>query len=186
MAVAEHLENVMKRTTARRLTPSLLLAGSLLGLSPAANAAPPVPGPPPPNFSADLPAGQGCPDFALRVEADGSNVTVRTFVDRKGKTLRTLQAGRGYTLTYTNLDSGKSVTIRPTGSNRSTVTNPDGTFTVTETGTAGIILFPTDNPKGPSSTQYYGRIVYTLKADGSTLTSLTTSGTSIDICAALA
>jgi hypothetical protein len=176
----------MKRTTARRLTPSLLLAGSLLGLSPAANAAPPVVGDPPENFSADLPAGLGCPDFDLRIEADGSNVTVRTFVDRKGKTLRTLQAGRGYTLTYTNLDSGKSITIRPTGSNRSTVTNPDGTFTVTETGTAGIILFPTDNPQGPSSTQYYGRIVYTLKADKSTLTSLTTSGTSIDICAALA
>lgn len=176
----------MKYNKAHIFAPFFVFVATLLTVAPAAVGAPPIKGPAPQDFSADLPAGQGCPDFALRIEASGSNVTVRTFVDRKGEPVRILQAGRGYTLTYTNLDTGESLTIKPTGSNRTTVDNGD-TLTVTETGTAGIILFPSDTPKGPSSTQFYGRIVYTLIDDGSnTLTSLSSSGTSIDICAELA
>lgn len=176
----------MKCTKTHLFASSLLATGLLFG-SQVAVAAPPIKEPPVEDFAAELPAGLACKDFALGIEATGSNVTVRTFVDRKGEPVRILQAGRGYTLTYTNLDTGESLTIRPTGSNRTIVDNGDGTLTVTETGTAGIILFPSDTPKGPSSTQFYGRIVYTLLNDGSfTLTSLKTSGTSIDICAALA
>jgi hypothetical protein len=177
----------MKIATTRRIAPSILLAAALLALSPAANAAPPEKGGPVPNLGPfDLPAGVACEGFPLRVEGTGSNANVRTFKDRNGEVVRILQTGRGYTLTYTNLDTLESVTIRPTGSNRRTVENANGTFTVTETGTAGIILFPTDNPMGPSTTQYYGRIVYTLAPDGSTLLSLETTGTSRDICAELA
>lgn len=175
----------MKCTKATIFARSTMLIAALLAIGPTAVAAPPEKGPAPEDFSADLPAGLACPNFDLRIEASGSNVTVRTFFDRKGEPVRILQAGRGYTLTYTNLNTGESLTIRPTGSNRTTVDNGD-TLTVTETGTAGIILFPTDKPNGPSSTQFYGRIVYTLLDDGSnTLTSLTSSGTSIDICAEL-
>ncbi|BCW81789.1 hypothetical protein [Arthrobacter sp. NicSoilC5] len=176
----------MKFTKAHIFAPSAMIVAALLTMSPSAVAAPPEKGPAPGDFSADLLAGEACPDFPLRVEASGSNVTVRTFYDRQGDPVRILQAGRGYTLTYTNLDTGESLTIRPTGSNRTIVDNGD-TLTITETGTAGIILFPSDTPKGPSSTQFYGRIVYTVVDDGSfTLTSLKTSGTSIDICARLA
>lgn len=177
----------MKYTKAHLFASSALVASGLLVGTQGAVAAPPIKEPPVEDFAAEVPAGQACEDFALGIEATGSNVTVRTFVDRQGDPVRILQAGRGYTLTYTNLDTGKSLTIRPTGSNRTTVDNGDGTLTVTETGTAGIILFPSDNPKGPSSTQFYGRIVYTLVNDGSfRLTSLKSSGTSINICAALA
>ncbi|WP_395402037.1 hypothetical protein ACHMXB_01140 [Arthrobacter sp. UC242_113] len=177
----------MKCTKVHAFASSALFITTLLAVGPTAVAVPPVEGPTPGDFVFDATKGQACEDFPLRIEASGSNVTVRTFLDRKGKQVRILQAGRGYTLTYTNLDTGKSLTIRPTGSNRTTVDNGDGTLTVTETGTAGIILFPTDTPKGPISTQFYGRIIYTLLNDGSnTLTSLRSSGTSIDICAQLA
>lgn len=177
----------MKITTTRRFTSSALLAVALLALSPAAIAAPPVKGDPVPNLGPfDLPAGIACPDFPLRVEGTGSDAKVRTFLDRNGEVVRILQTGKGYTLTYTNLATMESVTIRPTGSNRRTVVNTNGTFTVTETGTAGIISFPLDNPPGPSTIQYYGRIVYTLDTDGSTLLSLKTTGTSRDICEELA
>ncbi|MDQ0665430.1 hypothetical protein QFZ35_003928 [Arthrobacter ulcerisalmonis] len=184
-AADEYTENQMKRTKVTIFARSTMIIAALLAVGPPAVAAPPEKGPAPDGFSADLPKGEACEDFALRIEASGSNVTVRTFYDRKGEPVRILQAGRGYTLTYTNLDTGEYLTIRPTGSNRTTVDNGD-TLTVTETGTAGIILFPSDKPKGPSSTQFYGRIVYTLVDDKSgTLTSLTSSGTSIDICAEL-
>jgi hypothetical protein len=177
----------MKPTTTRRITPSVLLTAALLAVSPAAIAAPPEKGDPVADLGPiTLAAGLACKDFPLLVEGTGSNVSVRTFTDRNGDVVRVVQTGRGYTLTYTNLETKESVTIRPTGSNRSTVENPDGTTTVTETGTAGIILFPSDTPPGPSTTQYYGRIVYTLADDGSTLLSLDTTGTSRDICAELA
>ncbi|SLK00889.1 hypothetical protein [Arthrobacter sp. P2b] len=177
----------MKLATTRRITPSVLLTAALLALSPAAIAVPPEKGDPVPDLGPfDLPAGEACEDFPLRIEGTDSNATVRIFKDKKGEVVRILQTGRGYTLTYTNLLTLESVTIRPTGSNRRIVENADGTFTVTDTGTAGIILFPGDTPEGPSSTQYYGRLVYTLAADGSTFESLDTTGTSRDICAELA
>lgn len=177
----------MKLTTTRLITPSVLLTAALLALSPAAIAAPPEQGDPVQDLGPiDLPAGVACADFPLRIAGTGSNANVRIFKDKNGEVVRILQTGRGYTLTYTNLTSGESVTIRPTGSNRRTVENENKTSTVTDTGTAGIILFPGDTPEGPSTTQYYGRIVYTLAADGSTLLSLETTGTSRDICAELA
>ena len=63
--------------------------------------------------------------------------------------------------------------------------NPDGTTTVTSTGHNGLILFPTDVPAAPSTTQYVGRIVYTVDESG-VFTLVSTSGRSTDICAALA
>jgi hypothetical protein len=172
----------MKLATTRRMTPFVLLTAALLALSPAAIAVPPEKGDPVPNhliWTRDRP---------VKTSLCGLREPIRTrpseYKDRKGEVVRILQTGGGYTLTYTNLDTMESVTIRPTGSNRRIVTNADGTFTVT--GTAGIILFPSDTPKALSSTQYYGRLVYTLEADGGTFKSLDTTGTSRDICAELA
>ncbi|MFN8490788.1 MAG: hypothetical protein U0350_24565 [Caldilineaceae bacterium] len=47
-----------------------------------------------------------------------------------------------------------------------------------------IILFPTDVPAGPSTTQYVGQVVYTVDAAG-VFTLQQVSGQTTDICAAL-
>lgn len=184
----------MIKTAMRKFAPTAVIMTVLLAASSTATAAPPIKEDPPEDFPENLvlPAGTACPGFDLLVEATGSNANVRTFLDKKGNVVRILSAGRGYTLTYTRLDKKgepvDSVTIRPTGSNRTVVQNPDGTLTVTDTGTAGLILFPADTPMGPSSTQYYGRIVYNVEDPGgkNIITLLSASGTSIDICAELA
>jgi hypothetical protein len=49
-----------------------------------------------------------------------------------------------------------------------------------------VILFPTDTPAGPSTTLYVGRIVYTVVNDIQEFNVQTHSGTTTDICAALA
>lgn len=178
----------MKNTPVRRLAPIALLAAALLAFPAGANALPPIPGDTPADFPPDLvlPAGLGCPDFALGIEATGVSSKVQTFLDRNGDPVRVLTTGKGYTLTFINDDTGAEVVFRATGSNRTAVTNPDGTTSVTDRGAVGIILFPSDTPKGPSATLYHGRVEYTLTADGTnTFLSLETSGTSIDICEAL-
>jgi hypothetical protein len=171
----------------------ILLAGGLFAVLPVATAAPPIREDPPADFPENfvIPAGQACPGFDVLLQATGSNANVRTFLDKAGNPIRIFSGGRGYTLTYTRLNSDqepvRSVTIRPTGSVRNTVLNADGSQTVTETGTAGLILFPTDTPEGPSTTQYSGRIVYRVVDPGpnNVTTLLSTTGTKRDICAEL-
>lgn len=182
----------MKRLTTRRFVPTALLATALLAVSPAAIAAPPEKGGNPIDFPPGtiVPTGLGC-SFPLLIEATGSNANIKIFKDKYGQVVRTITAGRGYTLTYTRLDAEgnrlKSLRLRPTGSVQKETTAPDGTKTLTATGTNGLILFPNDLPvgAGPSAVQYEGRIVYTIAPDG-TFTLLSTSGTSTDICAAVA
>jgi WD40 repeat protein len=134
----------------------------------------------------NFPAGQACQDFGLRLERTGGNLQTVTFTDKNGNDV-TLVAGKGFLLTYTNLNSGKSVTIRTDGSVSSTRISPDKkTFIVTATGHNGLILFPEDVPAGPTTTQYIGRIVYTIDAETGVFTLLRTSGSARDICAELA
>jgi hypothetical protein len=148
----------------------------------AANGPPePVPTPEPLTF----PAGLACPDFDLQVSSSGGNVHTKDFFDRNGARVRTITAGKGFLLTYTNLATGASVTIRTDGSVSKTTYHPDGTQTVSATGHNGLILFPTDIPAGPTTTQYIGRIVYTIDATG-IFTLVSTSGSQRDICAELA
>jgi autotransporter passenger strand-loop-strand repeat protein len=144
---------------------------------------PPQPVPPPPPFL--FPAGIACPDFDLQLSSSGGNVHTKQFVDRNGETVKTITAGKGFLLTYTNLDAGNSVTIRTDGSVTKTTYNPDGTQTVSATGHNGLIMFPADIPAGPTTTQYIGRIVYTIDPNG-VFTLLRTSGSQRDICAELA
>jgi hypothetical protein len=134
-----------------------------------------------------LPAGTACQDFDLQLVSTGGNLHTKNFTDKNNNVVRILTAGKGVLLTYTNLDSGKSVTIRTDGSVESKRFNPDGTQTVTATGHNGLILFPTDVPAGPTTTQYIGRIVYTIgTSPGFVFTLLSTSGSARDICAELA
>jgi hypothetical protein len=140
-----------------------------------------------------LPAGQACPNFNLGLESTGGNLHTKEFYDKNGNLVRFLSAGKGVVLTWTNYGpdpdnpvAGASVKIRTDGSVMSTRTNPDRTLTVTATGHNGLILFPTDVPAGPTTTQYIGRIVYTIDPSTGVFTLLSTSGTARDICAELA
>jgi hypothetical protein len=165
----------MIRRTLYSLAPAALLATLTLTAAQPASAA---------DIVYEFDPGVACQDFGLKLEVTGGNLHMKTFTDENGNPVRILTAGKGALLTYTNLDSGKSVTIRTDGSVSSDRTNLDGTHTVTATGHNGLILFPTDVPAGPTTTQYIGRIVYTVSGGG-VFTLLSTSGSARDICAEL-
>jgi hypothetical protein len=140
-----------------------------------------------------LPVGVACPDFNLGFLATGGNLVTREFTDADGNVVRMLTAGKGVDLTWTNYGTnpedpvaGESVTVKTAGSVTKTVFNPDGTQTVTGTGHNGLILFPSDIPAGPTTTQYIGRIVYTVDPTTEVFTLLSTTGQEMDICAELA
>jgi len=76
--------------------------------------------------------------------------------------------------------------VQPNGSVTHTTVNPDGSTTVADTGHNVVILFPTDVPPGPSTTQYVGRLVYTVSPPpDAVFTVQSFSGQTTDICAAL-
>jgi len=137
------------------------------------------------DFVLTLPAGTACQDFDLQLVSTGGSQP-KTFTDKNGNEVRVLIAGKGALLTYTNLNSGDSVTIKTGGSVTSIRPNSDGTHTWTATGHNGLILFPTDVPAGPTTTQYIGRIVFTVDDTTGVFTLLSTSGSARDICAELA
>jgi hypothetical protein len=139
-----------------------------------------------------LPAGTAC-DFNLGFQSTGGNLHTKEFTDANGDPVRLLTAGKGVLLTYTNYGTkpkkpvaGESITIRTDGSVAETVVNPDGTLTVTATGHNGLIMFPSDEPAGPTTTHYIGKIVYNIDPDTGVFTLVSTSGQSLDICAELA
>jgi hypothetical protein len=168
----------------RRLTPAIMFAAcTVAAIQPATAQGP--------DFI--VPAGLACPDFNLGVSAVGGNLHTKEFRDKDGNLVRIITAGKGVDLTYSNQGpdpdnpvAGESVTIKTAGSVTNTVPNPDGTLTVTATGHNGLILFPSDVPAGPTTTQYIGRIVYNVDPVTGVFTLLSTSGQQRDICAELA
>lgn len=133
----------------------------------------------------DLPAGLACAGFDLRVEITGNpNRVSREFTDRNGNVVRMLTAGKGNTLSFTNLSTGAVLALRPNGSVEHIGLLPDGSQKWATTGHNVLILFPTDIPAGPSTTQYVGRVTFTINTSG-IFTMGSTSGKSTDICAAL-
>jgi hypothetical protein len=180
--------DLMSRT-ARQLAPATTLVALMLGAGPAM-AAPPLPVPVPPFIL--LPTGLGCPDFNLGIEATGGNLHTKIFVDENGEPVRRLTAGKGVLLTYTNFGpdpavpiAGQSIKIKTGGSVLSERINPDGTMTFTATGHNGLVLFPSDVPAGPSTTQYIGRIVYHVDPMTGVFTLLQESNNQRDVCAEL-
>lgn len=182
----------MKNISVRRYATAAALVGvALLAAPQAAIAAPSsdritvtVVGPPDDLGPITLPAGQGCPDFALTVS--GTNSQTRTVEYRKnGNLIRTTESGLGYDLTYTNAATGKSVVYGSDFLVTDTVYHGKGLRTVTSTGHFGIIMFPTDRPAGPSTTQYVGTVVYSAtKTDRFTI--ISEQGQETDVCAQLA
>jgi hypothetical protein len=131
-------------------------------------------------YTIDLDPGVGC-EFSLRLHASDGKVRVVTFEDENGDPVRTIEVRTGVVLTYTNVDTGKSIRFKTSGSVKSTVFGEVNTVTLT--GHNGLILFPSDVPAGPTTTQYTGKIVYTDAAGTFTLVSTSNEGT--DVCAAL-
>jgi hypothetical protein len=64
---------------------------------------------------------------------------------------------------------------------------PDGSQPVSATGHNVLFIFPTDFPPGPATTLYTGRVSYTVAppAMGGYYTAQSSSGKTVDICAAL-
>lgn len=133
-----------------------------------------------------LPQGVACADFALGVSSKGGNQIVREFPDRNGTVVRWLSAGKGVVLTFTNMASGEELTVKTGGSVTHVTLEPDGSQTVTSTGQNVWILFPTDIPAGPSTTLYFGKVVFRIDPENFFIELLGSSAQQVDICAALA
>lgn len=167
----------MSFTTRRRIGASALLAAALtaVALPAPAHAAPP--------YDYFFDAGVACETFALGVDGTPDTRKTKEYTDADGNLVQII-SGRGSTLTFTNDSTDATVTFAGNGSVTKQTTNPDGSFTVVSTGHNVIILYPTDVPAGPSTTLHVGRVVYTATAT-SDFTIVSTSGTALDICAAL-
>jgi hypothetical protein len=129
-------------------------------------------------------AGRAC-SFPLRIDFSGGHRVDREFTDKNGNPVRILSAGKGFLETFTNLDTGVTVTYKTGGSVSQIIVNPDGSLTFVATGHNVIILFPEDEPAGPSTILYLGRFVATVDPITFVGTVQEITGTQIDICAAL-
>jgi hypothetical protein len=139
----------------------------------------------PPDATITLPAGLACAGFDLQVDIWANPHQVfREFSDKNGNVVRMLTAGKGNKLAFTNLTTEETLWLRPNGSVAHVTLNADGSQTQALTGHNVLILFPTDVPAGPSTTQYVGRVVFTVDTSA-VFTLQSVSGTSTDICAAL-
>jgi hypothetical protein len=132
----------------------------------------------------ELPAGVAC-DFAFGLDGGALPPVRKTFTDPNGDPIVVLSAGKSGAVTYTNLDTfpNKSLTFPSRGTALRDTTQSDGTHLLEFSGNVGIILFPGDDPDGPSTTQINGRLV--LKQEGTVTTVLKQEGHQIDVCAAL-
>jgi hypothetical protein len=169
------------RTHRLLVATTLLTAALTLGLAGSASASPPSPVEP---AVLDFEPGVAC-DFPLRVSSTSGQLRTREFVDGSGNTVRLIQVGTGVSYTYTNLTTGVSITMKAHGSAIQTRV-ADSVGTVTANGENTLILYPSDVPAGPSTTVYQGRVVYTIDLTTGVFTLVSTSGTALDICGALA
>jgi hypothetical protein len=185
----------MKKSSARRVALVALLGTSLLVAPQAATASHShhkhhekltVTVTSPENINIELPKGQACKGFALGVDLRDSRARIKTFTNKAGVVVRTIEEGKGYKKTYTNLTTKKSVTFPSKFFSTDTVYQKNGFQTVTSTGHFGLILFPTDVPAGPSTTEYVGRVVYTINpAPPNVFTLKKVNAKSTDVCAKL-
>jgi hypothetical protein len=130
-----------------------------------------------------LPAGVGC-DFALALDNIEGPPLRREFTDRNGNKVRVF-AGKSGAVIYTNFETGESVSFQSRGTRLRETTDATGTLLLEYSGHVGLVLFPTDVPAGPSTTQISGSLVLTVESSGVT-TVQKVQGQQIDICARLA
>ncbi|MHA7223743.1 hypothetical protein ACX80S_15715 [Arthrobacter sp. RHLT1-20] len=140
---------------------------------------------PPADQHFNLPAGLACPGFDLLVDLTNSRTSTKTFTTKDGVKVRSIEAGKGYIRTYTNMATGKKIIFPSKFFSADTTFDQNGLGTVTSTGHFGLIMFPTDVPAGPSTTEYVGRVVYTATPNND-FTILSVRAKAIDVCAKLA
>jgi hypothetical protein len=128
-------------------------------------------------------AGTAC-DFELRVEVGESSPVTKKFRDKDGNVVAELVAGKGPTLVFTNGDTGATLSLKGNGSVTWTV-SADGSSTLSLMGHNVLILFPTDEPAGPSTTLIVGHALIAVDPTGN-FTVHQISGATTDICATLA
>jgi hypothetical protein len=139
----------------------------------------------PPDSNPDIfDPGIAC-SFGLQIDYSGGHRVDREFTDKNGNTVRILSAGKGFLETFTNLSTGATVTYKTGGSVSQIIVNLDGSLTFVATGHNVIILFPEDEPAGPSTILYLGRFVATVDPVTFVGTVEEITGTQIDISAAL-
>ena len=137
-----------------------------------------------------LDAGIACADFAVGLDFIGGKRNVREFTDKNGDVVGVLVTGAAEAVVVTNLTTGESVTAPSRGANTRVTVTGEGTGDVVHTGNLLLILFPTDDPAGPSTTLIQGRTVYTYAPDpfpnSDLITLKSITGKTTDLCAALA
>jgi hypothetical protein len=117
-----------------------------------------------------------CPEFEVGVTFESSHGNPVQVGPRA-----VLAAGTN-TYTLNNETTEATTTVRTAGT-VSSEPGPNGSTIFTVTGPNILFLFTTD-PGGPSTTLYKGGVVFNQSADGVT-TIISTTGTTVDLCAAL-
>jgi hypothetical protein len=130
-----------------------------------------------------LDPGVAC-DFGLGLDGGAFPPERKTFTDPNGNPI-TVLAGKSGAVTYTNLATEESLTFRSRGTALRITEMSDGTQLLEFSGNVGIILFPTDVPAGPSTTQINGRLVMSFDPVTGFTVVLKQEGNQIDVCARL-
>jgi hypothetical protein len=131
-----------------------------------------------------------CEEFDVGVTFSGGNQGLRVTRLHNG-VIYTVTSGSGTTITFYALDAKgeplRSVTFDTKASVTKTATTKSTGLTDYQiTGFGTLFLFPTDQPGGPSTTVYNGRVTFTFDADNTLVNTVLNSGRQFDICAALA
>lgn len=130
-----------------------------------------------------FPAGLVC-EFPLKIESDGTGV--RIDLQPPAGRWRSISAGTGPDLRLSNANTGASITLQGNGAVvRTQRAEANGSTVTTMTGHNILLMYPTDNPKGPSTTLYVGKVTFANDAQANT-TLMSHSGKTLDICAAVA
>jgi len=144
-----------------------------------------------PASAIDLPADLGC-TFPLRIEPVAADPNPggfpderRVLKDQNGNTVYLLLAGKNGGVVYTNIDTEESLSFRPRGTAIKQTTNSNGSTTWVVTGHFGLTFFPTDDPPGPSTFFYDGRVVFVDNPGDAADVFIESSGKKTDVCAEL-
>jgi hypothetical protein len=113
--------------------------------------------------------------FPVEVYIKGTDTTITSVVQGDVREFHSFGGGHA---TLTNLDTGKSITINIAGPVRFTF-GKDGSFTAVGTGTALFLFEDT-----PGIQWFRGRFTFSIDAEGNETS--TTTGSFVDMCAALA
>jgi hypothetical protein len=137
-----------------------------------------------PAFTQTFGAGLACA-FELRVDGYGAGPQdVRTITDHAGNLRYMLLAGNGFDLVYTNEETGATFSTEASPASSQVTYHGDGSLTLLLDGDNVVILYPTDQPAGPSTTLWSGRVVIQIDPLGNWAVR-SAIGTALDICAVL-